>query len=149
LEFRLQAAGACISPSPGKRGTPNDTDATFRLRHRPDGSQLGPSDTAGMLWFKPSFKKKFGQIKGGWSTSQILDLLGSPTEVEDSEVPLGSNWGSQPELTFQMKAGEPVKQWMFENNGEFYYIWFAQVSYAEEDPWRVTLAKKLSHRLAA
>ena len=102
-----------------------------------------------MGWFKPSFKKKFSQIKGGWSTSQILDLLGSPTEVEDSEIPLGSDWGNQTGMTFQMKAGEPVRQWMFEDDGEFYYIWFAQMSYAEEDPWRVTLIKKMSRRISA
>jgi len=38
---------------------------------------------------------------------------------------------------------------MFEDKGEFYYIWFAQVSYAEEDPWRVTLTKKMSRRISA
>ena len=52
-------------------------------------------------------------------------------------------------MTFQMKAGDPVKQWMFEDDGEFYYIWFAQMSYAEEDPWRVTLTKKMSRRISA
>lgn len=100
-----------------------------------------------MLWFKPSFKKKFGQIKGGWSTSQVLDLIGSPMEVEDSEVPLGSNWGSQPGMTFAMKPGDLVKQWMFQDDGSFYYLWFAQVSYAEEDPWRVTLKKTTTRKL--
>jgi hypothetical protein len=113
------------------------------------GFKLGLQAILYMGWFKPSFKKKFSQIKGGWSTSQILDLLGSPMEVEDSEVPLGSDWGNQPGMTFQMKAGEPVRQWMFEDKGEFYYIWFAQVSYAEEDPWRVTLTKKMSRRISA
>ena len=102
-----------------------------------------------MLWFKPSFKKKFGQIKGGWSPSQVLELLGGPTEMEDSEIPLGSDWGDQPELTFRMKAGDPVQQWMFEDKGEFYYLWFAKVSYADDDPWRVTLTKKMSRRISA
>lgn len=102
-----------------------------------------------MLWFKPSFKKKFSQIEGGWSTSQVLDLMGSPLEVEDSEVPLGSNWGSQAGMTFAMKAGDAVKQWMFQHDDEFYYIWFAQVNYDEEDPWRVTLKKKMERRIAA
>ena len=100
-----------------------------------------------MLWFKPSFKKKFSQVKGGWSTSQILDQLGSPLEVEDSEIPLGSNWGSQSGLTFAMKPGDIVKQWMYEHEGEFYYLWFTEVSYAEEDPWRLTLKKVVNHRL--
>jgi len=100
-----------------------------------------------MWWFKPSFKKKFDQIKGGWSTSQVLDLLGSPLEGEDSEVPLGSNWGSQPGMTFVMKPGDMARQWMFEDDGEFYYIWFAQVSYADDDLWRVTLTKKVDHKL--
>ena len=100
-----------------------------------------------MLWFKPSFNKKFSQIKGGWNISQVLDLLGSPLEVEDSEIPLGSNWGSQPGMTFAMKAGDLVKQWMFEDDGAFYYLWFAQVNYADEDPWRVTLKKKVNHKL--
>ncbi len=100
-----------------------------------------------MLWFKPSFQKKFSQIKGGWSTSQVLDLLGSPMEVEDSEVPLGSNWGSQPSMTFAMKPGDVVKQWMFQHDDEYYYLWFASVSYAEEDPWRVTLKKKVARKL--
>jgi len=102
-----------------------------------------------MLWFKPSFKKKFSRIKGGWSTSQVLDLLGSPLEVEDSNVPLGSDWGNQPGMTFAMKPGDLVRQWMFEDNGEFYYLWFAQVNYAEENTWRVTLAKKMSRKILA
>ncbi len=102
-----------------------------------------------MAWFKPSFKKKFGQIKGGWSTSQVLDLVGSPLEVEDSEIPLGSDWGSQPGMTFHMKPGDPVKQWMFEYKGEYYYLWFAETDPADENPWRVTLTKKMSHRIAA
>jgi len=102
-----------------------------------------------MLWFKPSFKKKFSQVKGGWSTSQVLDLLGSPLEVEDSILPLGSTWGNQPGMTFQIKAGEPVKQWMYEYGDEFYYLWFASVSFAEEDPWRVTLKNKLTRKIAA
>jgi hypothetical protein len=102
-----------------------------------------------MLWFKPSFKKKFGQIKGGWTTSQMLELLGSPLEVEDSELPLGSDWGSQPGMTFRMKAGDPVQQWMFEDKGEFYYLWFALMSQGEEHPWRLTLTKKMSRRISA
>jgi hypothetical protein len=103
-----------------------------------------------MLWFKPSFKKKFSQIRGGWSTSQVLDLIGSPMEVEDSQVPLGSNWGSQPGMTFALKPGDMVKQWMYEYDDEYYYLWFAEVSFAEEDPWRVTLIKaRLSRRIAA
>ena len=100
-----------------------------------------------MLWFKPSFRKKFSEIKGGWSLSQVLDQLGSPLEVEDSEIPLGSNWGSQPGLTFAMKPGDLVKQWMYQNDSEFYYVWFAQVSFEEEDPWRVTLKKVVNHKL--
>jgi hypothetical protein len=102
-----------------------------------------------MWWFRPSFKKKFGQIKGGWSPSQVLELLGGPAEMEDSEVPLGSDWGSQPGMTFPIKAGEPVKQWMFENKDEFYYLWFAKVNFADDDPWRVTLTKKMSRRILA
>ena len=43
-----------------------------------------------------------------------------------------------------MKAGDPVQQWMFENNGEYYYLWFAKVNYADEEPWRVTLTKNIS-----
>ena len=77
----------------------------------------------------------------------MLDLLGSPLEVEDSEVPLGSNWGSQPGMTFVMKPGDMARQWMFEDDGEFYYIWFAQVSCADDDLWRVTLTKKVAHKL--
>jgi hypothetical protein len=100
-----------------------------------------------MLWFNPSFNKKFEQIKGGWTISQVLDLLGSPVEVEDSEIPLGSDWGKQPNMTFAMKAGDLVKQWMYQDDDEFYYLWFASVSYAEEDPWRVTLKKKVAHKL--
>ena len=64
-------------------------------------------------------------------------------------MPLGSDWGSQPGMTFVMKPGDSVQQWMFENNGEFYYIWFAQVNYADDDPWRVTLTKIMSRRISA
>ena len=100
-----------------------------------------------MWWFKPSFKKKYGRIKGGWSASQVLELLGDPKEVEDTVVPLGSNWGSQAAMTFKMKGGDPVKQWMYEEGGLFYYIWFAMVSYSDGDPWRVTLMKKVPRKL--
>lgn len=79
----------------------------------------------------------------------MLELLGSPLEVEDSELPLGSDWGSQPGMTFRMKAGDPVQQWMFEDKGEFYYLWFALMSQGEEHPWRLTLTKKMSRRISA
>ena len=102
-----------------------------------------------MWWLKPTFNKKVRQIKGGWSTSQVLDHIGSPSEVEDSEVPLGSDWGNQPGMTFMVKPGDPVKQWMYEHKGDFYYFWFAQVNYAEDDSWRVTLTKKMSRRISA
>ncbi|MGA2242302.1 MAG: hypothetical protein ABSH11_09735 [Verrucomicrobiota bacterium] len=102
-----------------------------------------------MWWSKPSFKKKFVQIKGGWSPLQVWELLGVPKETEETEIPLGSDWVNQPGMTFRMKAGDPVQQWMFEDNGEFYYLWFAKVSYADEDPWRVTLTKKMPRRISA
>jgi hypothetical protein len=103
-----------------------------------------------MAWlFKPSFKKKFGQIQGGWSPSQVLELLGGPMEMEDSEIPLGSDWGNQPGMAFQMKAGDAIQQWMFEDKGEYYYLWFAKVNPTDEEPWRVTLTKKTPHRIAA
>lgn len=102
-----------------------------------------------MWWFRPSFKKKFNRIKGGWSSSQVGELLGTPKETEDTVVPLGSDWGNQPAMTFRMKGGDPVRQWMYQHRGEFYYLWFAKVSYAEGDPWRVTLIKKTGRRLAA
>jgi hypothetical protein len=121
----------------------------FSCAASPSGFNLGQSDNPGMWWSKPSFKKKFGQIEGGWNTCQVLDLIGSPLEVEDSEIPLGSDWGSQPGMTFQMKPGDLVKQWMYEDRDEFYYIWFAQVRYANDDPWEVTLKKIMSHRIAA
>jgi hypothetical protein len=124
---QVEPNSACFA---GQRG--------FKVRH---------SAIRLMLWFKPSFKKKFSEIKGGWSTSQVLDQLGSPLEVEDSEVPLGSNWGSQPGMTFVMKPGDLVRQWMYQDDGEYYYLWFAEVSYAEDDPWRVTLKKIVNHRL--
>ena len=77
----------------------------------------------------------------------MQQLLGEPAEVEDTIVPLGSNWGNQPGLTFRIKAGEPVKQWMCWDKGEFYYLWFAKVGGADDDPWRVTLTKKMDHKL--
>jgi hypothetical protein len=50
-------------------------------------------------------------------------------------------------MTFVMKPGDMARQWMFEDDGEFYYIWFAQVSCADDDLWRVTLTKKVDHKL--
>jgi hypothetical protein len=100
-----------------------------------------------MWWFKPSFKKKFSQVKGGWRSSHVQQLLGEPVEVEDTILPLGSDWGNQPGLTFRIKAGEPVKQWMFEDKGLYYYLWFAKVGGADDDPWRVTLTKTMLNRL--
>jgi hypothetical protein len=100
-----------------------------------------------MWWFRPSFKKKFERIQGGLSSSQVRQLLGAPTEAEDTAVPLGSTWGTQPALTYKIRAGEPVRQWMFEVDGQFHYIWFARAGHDETDPWRVTLKKRVPHRL--
>jgi hypothetical protein len=36
---------------------------------------------------------------------------------------------------------------MFWDKGEFYYLWFAKVGGADDDPWRVTLTKKMDHKL--
>ncbi len=102
-----------------------------------------------MLWFKPSFKKKFSQIKGGWLSTQVQQQLGQPIEVEDSILPLGSDWGNQPGLTFRIKAGEPVKQWMYQDKGLFYYLWFAKMNSGDEDPWRVTLIKTMTRKIVA
>ena len=102
-----------------------------------------------MLWFKPSFKKKFGQVKGGWRSTHVQQLLGQPVEAEDSILPLGSDWGNQPGLTFRIKAGEPVKQWMYEDKGLFYYLWFAKVSGGDDDPWLVTLMKTMTRKIMA
>ena len=79
----------------------------------------------------------------------MLEHVGGPVGSGGFGIPLGSDWGGQPEMTFRMKAGDPVQQWMFEDKGEFYYLWFAKVSYADDDPWRVTLKKKMSRRIAA
>jgi len=100
-----------------------------------------------MWWFRQSFQKKFNNIKGGWRTSHVQQVLGEPKEVEDTIVPLGSGWGSQPALTFKIKPGEPVKQWMFEDDGQYYYLWFAKVGRTNDDLWRVTLTKQTSHKL--
>jgi len=100
-----------------------------------------------MWWFRPSFRKKFERIKGGSSSSEVQQLLGAPREAEDRAVPLGSTWGTQPELTYKIRADEPVRQWMFVAGGQYYYIWFAKASHDEVDPWRVTLKKVVPHRL--
>jgi hypothetical protein len=52
-------------------------------------------------------------------------------------------------MTFEMRPGCPVKQWMFENDGEFYYLWFAKVDEADDYFWRVTLIKKMSRKILA
>jgi len=38
---------------------------------------------------------------------------------------------------------------MFEDNGEFYYLWFAKVDEADDYFWRVTLIKKMSRKILA
>ena len=100
-----------------------------------------------MWWFRPSFKKKFERIKGGWSSFQVRQFLGAPTETEDTAMPLGSAWGTQPALTYKIRAGEPVRQGMFEVDGQFHYIWFAKAIHDDDDPWRVTLKTRVPHRL--
>jgi hypothetical protein len=100
-----------------------------------------------MWWFRPSFNKRFRRIAGGYSSSQVRQLLGEPAEVEDTAVPLGSTWGNQPALTYKIRPGEPVKQWMFKNKDWFHYIWFAKVERDDPDPWRVTLKNRVSHKL--
>lgn len=100
------------------------------------------------MWpFRPSFKKKFGRIPGGWTCGQVWQSLGQPAEAEDTGIPLGSDWGMQSALAYKMRPGEPVRQWMYQSKGLFYYIWFAKVGLTEEDAWRVTLKKAASHKL--
>jgi len=111
--------GNAILKSSGSGGRQRTTcSATFFLRHQRVGFNLVHQTIGLMLWFKRHLRRKFWPDQGGGSTSQVLDLLGSPTEVEDSEVPRGSDWGNQPGMTFEMRP-VPVKQWMFENDGEF------------------------------
>ncbi len=77
----------------------------------------------------------------------MRQLLGEPTTAEDTAVPLGSNWGLRTKLTYPIRGGDPVREWMYENKGLFHYIWFARVARDDADPWRVTLTDKKTHKL--
>lgn len=59
--------------------------------------------------------------------------------MEDTQVPAGSVWGLQDALRFKIRAGEPVKQWVYKRDGKDYCIWFAYV----EDSWWMTLRLEL------
>ena len=100
-----------------------------------------------MSWFRPSFKKKFERIEAGWSSSQVRSLLGEPTEAEDTKVPDGSVWGTQPALAYKIQAGEPARQWMFQAEEHFHYVWFAKVGGNVSDPWKVTMKVRVGGRL--
>ena len=94
-----------------------------------------------------SFDKKFERIKNGWSSNRVLQLLGYPSESEDTQIPAGSAWGEQSALKHRIHAGEPVRQWIFKEDASYHYIWFAKVGDDEQDPWEVTLKVKVSRRL--
>ena len=100
-----------------------------------------------MLWFHRSFKKKFQRIEAGWSSSRVRSLLGEPTEAEDTKIPDGSAWGTQPALAYKIQAGEPARQWMFHAEEHYHYIWFAKVGEDASDPWKVTMKVRVAGRL--
>ena len=94
-----------------------------------------------------SFETKFELIQAGWSSSQVRQLLGDPTEGEDTTVPDGSGWGTQPAMAYKIQAGELVRQWMFHAEDWYHYVWFARIGGGREDPWRVALRLKVGVRL--
>lgn len=100
-----------------------------------------------MSWFRPSFEKKFKRIENGWSSSQVRSMLGEPTEAEDTKVPDGSVWGTQPALAYKIQAGEPARQWIFHAEEHFHYVWFAKVGETRSDPWKVTMKVRVRARL--
>ena len=100
------------------------------------------------MWpFRPSFKKKFGRIPGGWTCEQVWRSLGQPAEAEDTAVPLGSDWGLQSALAYKIRPGEPVREWSYESKGLFYYVWFAKVGRTDDEPWRVTWKKVTTKKM--
>jgi hypothetical protein len=62
-----------------------------------------------MFWFRQSFEKKFKRIKGGWTSSKVRQVLGEPAEAEDTKVPDGSVWGTQPAMAHKIQAGDPSR----------------------------------------
>jgi len=100
-----------------------------------------------MFWFRQSFEKKFKRIKGGWTSSKVRQVLGEPAEAEDTKVPDGSVWGTQPAMAHKIQAGEPVRQWIFQADGFFHYVWFAKVGGDPNDPWRVSVKIRVPRRL--
>lgn len=100
------------------------------------------------MWpFSPSFAKKFGRIPGGWSCDQVWQSLGQPAAAEDTAIPLDSTWGLQAGLAYKIRPGDPVRQWMYESKGQFYYVWFARAGRNGDDAWRVTYRKVTAKRL--
>jgi hypothetical protein len=100
-----------------------------------------------MSEIRPSFKQKFEGIQTGWTSSQVRLVLGEPTEGEDTKVPDGSVWGTQPAMAYKIQSGEPVRQWMFHAEEYFHYVWFAKAGGDAVDPWKVTLKVRVPRRL--
>ena len=96
---------------------------------------------------RQTFKARFERIQAGWSSSRVCHLLGEPTQAEDTKVPHGSAWGTQEAMAYKIRAGEPVRQWMFQTGEYFHYVWFAMVDEDAHHPWRVTLKARVPGRL--
>ncbi len=61
--------------------------------------------------------------------------FGTPDEVNESVVPLGSGWGLQPSLKHKIQEGEPVLHWQYFGSSFDKSYFFAKVS----GKWQLTL----------
>jgi len=101
----------------------------------------------GISWFSSSFKKKFAGVKSGMTEAEVRQALGEPTESVETTVPKGATWGMKPELVYKVLSGEPLRQWIYQTDGQFHYVWFGKTADDSNDPWRVSATLKVPSRL--
>ena len=86
-----------------------------------------------------SFADKFDQVKPGQSRSDVSAALGEPAEINQHEMPEGLFSGPSEGLISELEPGAPFEEWIYRQDGQDYYIWFASDSGEPQENWQVTL----------
>ena len=91
-----------------------------------------------------AFQELFRELSPGMTPYDVEKGIGGPDHAEHTVVPAGSAWGEQDGLTYKIRAGQPVMQWVYCRDGYDHCVWFARV----RDRWMLTLRVSLPGGMA-
>lgn len=83
------------------------------------------------------FDQKFSQIVIGESRLSVEQALGKPHKTTLGVVPAGPYFGPQEELLEILGPNAEYEEWLYQLNGNDYYVWFGDRDNIAKEKWKV------------